>query len=217
MRMELVAVMLLASLAARSGEDSIILPEPEEDSGVTVVEAIERRRSVRSYSGDPVSLPQLARLLHCAQGLTSPWGFRAAPSAGATYPMTLYVVAEEVDELEPGIYVFNPDGMSLEPLKEGDFLQELSEAALGQPCISGAALAVVMVADFSVTTDVYGERGFMYVHMEAGHISQNIYLQATAMDLGTVAVGAFMDDDVAGLLELGAGMIPLYIMPVGGI
>ncbi len=217
MRKELLVMVLLTGLATPSGEGIIILPHLEEDSGVTVVEAIEHRRSVRSYSGDPVSLPQLARLLYCAQGLTSPRGFRAAPSAGATYPMTLYVVAEEVEGLEPGIYVFSPDEMSLETLKKGSFLQELSEAALGQPCISEAALAVVMVADCSATTNIYGERGFMYVYMEAGHISQNIYLQATAMDLGTVAVGAFIDDALAGLLELETGLTPLYIMPVGGI
>lgn len=211
-------VPLLAGLAAScSAEDTVRLPPPGDDSGMTLEEAVERRRSVRSYSDDPVSLPELSAVLHAAQGITSERGYRAAPSAGATYPMAVYVVAERVDELRPGIYAYSPETSTLETLRTGAFLSDLAGAALGQPCITNAALAVVILADYSVTTDVYGERGVRYVHMEAGHISQNIYLQATALGLGTVAVGAFDDDGVAGLLGVEEDLEPMYIMPLGSL
>lgn len=207
---------LLAVLAsACAAEDVVSLPPPEDDSGMTLEEAVERRRSVRSYSDDPVSLPQLSGILHSAQGITSERGYRAAPSAGATYPMTIYVVAERVDELAPGIYVYRPESSTLETLRTGAFLSDLAGAALGQSCITDAALAVVIMADYSVTTDVYGERGIRYVHMEAGHVSQNIYLRATSMGLGTVAVGAFSDNETAALLGVEDNLAPMYIMPVG--
>lgn len=209
---------LLAALAAAcAAEETVQLPSPEADSGMTVAEAVGLRRSVRSYSDDPVSLHQLSGILHSAQGITSDRGYRAAPSAGATYPMTIYVVAEKVDELRPGIYVYRPESSTLETLRTGAFLSDLAGAALGQPCVTDAALAVLILADYSVTTDVYGERGVRYVHMEAGHISQNIYLQATAMGLGTVAVGAFRDGEVAALLGVEDSLTPLYIMPLGSL
>jgi len=182
-------ITLLAALAGAcaAAEDTVRLPPPGDDSGMTVAEAVDSRRSVRSYSDDPVPLRLLSGLLHSAGGITSERGYRAAPSAGATYPMTIYVVAERVDELRPGIYAYRPESSTLETIATGTFLNDL------------AALAVVILADYSATTDVYGERGIRYVHMEAGHVSQNIYLQATAMGLGTVAVGAFDDGGVAGL------------------
>lgn len=211
------AAILFAASVACALSDTVILPSPVDDSGITLVEALQARRSVREYSDEPVTLQQLSRLLHSAQGITGERGCRSAPSAGATYPMTLYVISENVEGLQPAIYTFDPGEMTLDPLREGGFLHELAAAALGQRCISGAALAIVMVADYSVTTEVYGERGIMYVHMEAGHISQNIYLQATALELGTVAVGAFRDEEVSALLGLDSGSTPLYIMPVGGL
>jgi SagB-type dehydrogenase family enzyme len=211
------AAVLLAASVTCLFPQTVMLPSPEDDSGMTLVEALETRRSVRDYTDAPVTLEQLARLLQSAQGITCQRGYRSAPSAGATYPMTLYVVSENVAGLQPAIYIFDPFEMSLDPLREGEYLQELAGAALGQRCIDRAALAIVMVADYSVTTDIYGDRGVMYVHMEAGHISQNIYLQAAALELGTVAVGAFLDDEVSAVLGLDEGSTPLYIMPVGGL
>ncbi|MFO8182748.1 MAG: SagB/ThcOx family dehydrogenase [Candidatus Aegiribacteria sp.] len=208
---------LIALAAACAAEDTLQLPPPEDGSGMTLEEAVDSRRSVRSYSDDPVTLPQLSGILHSAQGITSERGYRAAPSAGATYPMTIHVVAERVDGLRPGIYVYRPERSTLETLMTGTFLDDLAGAALGQSCITDAALAVVILADYSVTTDVYGERGIRYVHMEAGHVSQNIYLRATAMGLGTVAVGAFSDDEAAALLGVEDSLAPLYIMPVGSL
>lgn len=208
---------LVAFTVACAAEDTLQLPMPENDSGMTLEDAVDSRRSVRSYSDDPVSLHQLSGILHSAQGITSERGYRAAPSAGATYPMTIYVVAERVDGLRPGIYVYRPESSALETLMTGSFLNDLAGAALGQSCITDAALAVVILADYSVTTNVYGDRGIRYVHMEAGHVSQNIYLRATAMGLGTVAVGAFRDGEVTALLEVEDSLAPLYIMPVGSL
>ncbi|OPL18426.1 MAG: hypothetical protein AVO35_05980 [Candidatus Aegiribacteria sp. MLS_C] len=204
---------LLASCS--EGDRLVELPEPVPDGGMSVEEAIEARRSVREYSGGTVTLEELSRLLQSAQGITSYRGLRAAPSAGATYPFTIFVVTGNVEDLPAGIYSYDPEGGSLEMKAAGFYLDELASASLGQQCIASAALTVVMAADYSVTTSVYGERGIMYVHMEAGHISQNIYLQATAMGLGTVAVGAFDEAEVRELLELEQGLTPLYLMPVG--
>jgi len=211
-------VLIMAFLAASASIDSQVhLPEPGDPCGMTLAEAIVTRRSVRSYSEEPLTLQQLACLLFAAGGITSDRGFRAAPSAGATYPMTIYVVSERVQDLQPGIYEFHPDSMVLVAVAGGEFLDGLAEAALGQPCIRDCAAAVVLAARYSRTTRVYGDRGYMYVHMEAGHISQNIYLQAAGLGLGTVAVGAFIDEEVAELMRLEEDMTPLYIMPVGRI
>lgn len=216
MKGPLIMTSLLFLTAACSEGDTVVeLPEPVPGGGMSVAEAIDARRSVRNYSGEPVSLEELSRLLHSAQGFTSERGFRAAPSAGATYPFTIFVVAEEVEGLPAGIYSYSPAEGTLDMMAEGRYLEELASASLGQQCISSSAFTVVMAADYSVTTRVYGERGIMYVHMEAGHISQNIYLQATALGLGTVAVGAFSEAEVEELLELEHGLVPLYLMPVG--
>jgi len=193
----------------------IQLPDCIQDTGVSLVEAIEQRRSTRSFSDSCITLPELSRILHAAQGITSDRGLRAAPSAGATYPLSIFVVAENVVGLAPGIYRFKPEENTLETVKTGSYLDDLSRAAYGQQCLSSAPLAIAVSADYSITTSVYGDRGTMYVHIEVGHVAQNIYLQCAALELGTVAVGAFTDLLVAGILNLEENETPLYIMPVG--
>jgi len=196
-----------------SGE-VIVLPEPRLDSDVSVEEAIARRRSIRSYRDEPVTLSQLSQLLWAAQGITAQrTKFRASPSAGATYPFEVYVVAGNVEGLAPGIYKYDPFKHALVMVKEGDYRGALQSAALNQEWVGKAPVDIVLVAFYERTTTVYGERGVRYVHMEAGHIGQNIYLQATALNLGTVAVGAFYDDQVAEILDTEGS--PLYIFPVG--
>ncbi len=214
-RTSLLVFIVYASCSGNPGNTIIQLPEGAGDSGVTLAQAIDQRRSIRTFTEDSLTLPELARILHSAGGITSERGFRAAPSAGATFPLSIFVVAENVDGLVPGIYRFYPLDNSLMTLKIGNFLRDLSNAALGQRCISNAPAAIVITADYSITTSVYGDRGVMYVHMEAGHVSQNIYLQCTALELGTVAVGAFTDSEVTEVLSLEPSEIPLYIMPVG--
>ena len=213
-----ILLLVLTVYASCSGnpENTIIqLPECVQDSGVTLTQAIAQRRSIRTFTEDSLTFPELARILHSAGGITSEWGYRAAPSAGATFPLSIFVIAENVDGLESGIYRFYPPDNSLMTLSTGNFLRDLSIAALGQPCVSSAPAAIIITADYSITTSVYGDRGIIYVHMEAGHVSQNIYLQCTALELGTVAVGAFTDNAVTELLSLEPHETPLYIMPVG--
>jgi SagB-type dehydrogenase family enzyme len=209
---------ILAAYTSCSGNqfDTIIhLPEPEQDSGISVMEAIRQRRSVRYFSEESISLPELAGILFAAQGITSETGYRAAPSAGATYPLSILIVAENVDSLEPGIYRFDPEENTLTTMQTGYFQSNLARAALGQQCISSAPVTIAITANYRSTTSVYGNRGVMYVHMEAGHVSQNIYLQCTALGLGTVAIGAFTNGAVAEVLSLEENETPLYIMPVG--
>ncbi|MEN8209823.1 MAG: SagB/ThcOx family dehydrogenase, partial [Candidatus Fermentibacteria bacterium] len=216
-RILLLTTALCASCSGNPENIIVQLPACIQDSGITLVEAIAQRRSVRIFTEASITLPELARILHSAEGITSERGFRAAPSAGAAYPLSLFVIAENIEDLEPGIYRFNPLENHLVAIQSGNFLQDLALAALRQPCITNAPAVFVITADYSITTSIYGDRGIMYVHMEAGHVSQNIYLQCTALELGTVAVGAFTDSAVAEILNLEPNEIPLYIMPVGRI
>ena len=195
--------------------ERIKLPGPKYDSVTSVEEALLKKRSVRAFKEGPVTLAELSQLIWAAQGMTDPKGFRTAPSAGALYPLELYVVAGNVDSLLQGLYKYGPERHELLSLSKGDWRKDLCNAGLGQSSIRSAALVIVLSGVYSRTTAKYGERGIRYVHMEAGHAAQNIYLQSVALQLGTVAIGAFQDEEVKRLLKMGAGENPLYIMPVG--
>ncbi len=196
----------------------VLLPLPRLKGNMSLEESIAYRRSIREYLDKPLTLNQLSQLLWAAQGLTElKWGFRASPSAGATYPLEIYVVVAEngVEGLEPGIYHYDPYTHTIRLTRKGDFVDELYEACLRQPWVKEAPVNIVIVAEYERTTRVYGERGIRYVHIEVGHVGQNIYLEATALGLGTVAIGAFYDDQVREILGLPPNYHPLYVMPVG--
>ena len=194
----------------------ITLPEPRYDSDVSIEQSLLKRRSTRSYTGEPITLQELSQLLWAAQGITdSGRGFRTAPSAGALYPLEVYVVAGDVQNLVSGIYKYEPDEHELARLIDGDKRSELADIALAQACVKEGALAIVFTAVYERTTVKYGERGIRYVHIEVGHAAQNVCLQAVAMGLGIVPVGAFHDEPVARLLNLPDNEQPLYIIPVG--
>jgi SagB-type dehydrogenase family enzyme len=178
-----------------------------------VEEALLKRRSIRSYKNESLSLEEVSQLLWSAQGETTSWGERTAPSAGATYPLEIYLVAGDVEGLDSGLYHYNPSNHSLILVKEGDLRRELAHAALDQYMIARAPITIVICAEFKRTTGRYGERGIRYVLMEVGHVGQNIHLQAEALNLGTVVIGAFYDEDVKEIL--GVKEEPLYLMPVG--
>jgi SagB-type dehydrogenase family enzyme len=198
-----------------SAKDVIKLPQPRTSGGVSVEEALQRRRSIRDFPDDPVSIADVSQLLWAAQGVTTAAGERTAPSAGATFPLEVYLVAGRVDDLEAGVYKYRPRTHRLEKVVGGDVRAALTKAALGQDCVKRCAAAFVLASVYGRTTVEYGERGVRYVHMEAGHAGQNIHLQAAALNLGAVVVGAFDDGDVAGLLGLAGKEQPLYIIPVG--
>lgn len=193
----------------------IKLPEPSYTGNISVETALSKRRSIRDYSGENLTLDEVSQLLWAAQGITAPWGGRTAPSAGALYPLELYIVVGDVEGIDKGVYKYNREEHELEKVKEGDIRAELADAAIGQACIRDAAIDIVFTAVYERTTRKYGERGIRYVHMEAGHAAQNVYLQAVSLDLGTVVIGAFIDDRVKELVNAGEQEKTLYIMPVG--
>ena len=150
-----------------------------------------------------------------AQGLTAEWGGRTAPSAGALYPLELHLVVGNVSDLAPGVYRYRPREHDLVKSRDGDMRSPLAHAALDQAWVREGAIDIVITAVYERTTRKYGERGIRYVHMEAGHAAQNLYLQATAMELGMVTVGAFYEEQVREILGLAKNEDPLYIIPVG--
>ena len=198
-----------------SGEKIINLPEPKLESNFSVEQSLLKRRSIRTFTEEPLTLQELSQLLWASQGITDTRGYRTSPSAGGLYPLELYVVAGDVENLNPGIYKYRPQEHVMVLISIGDSRAELAAAALSQSCVEKGALAIVITAVYSRTMSKYGERGIRYVHIEVGHAAQNICLQATAMDLGTVTVGAFHDEEVASILCLPEEEEPLYILPVG--
>ena len=194
-------------------DKEIKLPGPELKGRISIEETLAKRRSRREYKDEPLTLKEVGQLLWSAQGITAEWGGRAAPSAGATYPLEIYLVAGKVEALTPGLYHYLPSSHSLVKVIEGDLRKQLASAALGQEMIEKAPISIVFTAFFQRTTARYGERGVRYVHIEVGHAGENIYLQAEALGLATVAVGAFRDKAVKEVLKLKEE--PLYLMPAG--
>jgi SagB-type dehydrogenase family enzyme len=198
-----------------SKSETIKLPEPVQDSNTSIEEALRKRRSIRSYKDIPLTLAEVSQLLWAAQGITGPEGLRTAPSAGALYPLEVYIVAGNVDGLRDGVYHYWPHTHELEMTVKGDRRNELCKAALGQPSVRNAAAVIVFSAVYERTSKKYGDRGIQYVHMEIGHAAQNVFLQAVPLELGTVVIGAFYDDAVRKVLQMPDSEQPLYIMPVG--
>jgi SagB-type dehydrogenase family enzyme len=195
----------------------IPLPAPLLKGEVSLEEAVSRRRSRRGFKATPLTLEQVAQVLWAAQGITSPEGLRAVPSAGALYALDLYVAVggREAGELAAGVYHYDPQRHALEPTLEGDLRPTLARLAVGQTFLAETPLVLVITAEYERISQRYGDRAARYVHMEVGHAAQNVYLQAEALGLGTVVVGSFQDEAVSQALCLPAAHRPLYIMPVG--
>ncbi len=196
-------------------DNPIPLPAPQTTGPLSIEEALFQRSSVRELRPEPISLAEAGQLLWAAQGIARQGGYRTAPSAGALYPLEVLLVAGSVHDLSPGVYRYRPRDHALAPILEEDLRGKLAAAALGQSFIKDGAAVLVITAVYERTTAKYGQRGIRYVHMEVGYASENIHLQAAALGLGTVAVGAFHDDRVQELLNLPANEHPLLIMPVG--
>ncbi len=202
-------------LAGNESGDIIKLLEPRDSGGISVEEALLERRSIRNYKDEALTLAEVSQLLWAAQGITHPAGYRTAPSAGALYPLEVYVVAGNVVGLPAGIYKYRPQGHELEKVAGGDVRADLCAAALDQEFVEDGAAVLVFAAVYERTTLKYGERGVRYVHMEVGHAAQNVYLQAVSLGLGTVVVGAFDDGEVERLLQMQDDERAVCIMPVG--
>jgi SagB-type dehydrogenase family enzyme len=181
---------------------------------MSVEQALHQRRSIREYKQDePLTLEEVSQLLWAAQGVTSADGLRTAPSAGALFPLEVYVVAGNVRTLQPGFYHYQSREHAIVRLTEGDKRRELCGAALDQDQLRDAPAIIVFSAVYERTMKKYLDRGKQYVHFEIGHAAQNVFLQAEALGLGTVPVGAFNDEEVKRVL--GLSEVPLYLMPVG--
>jgi SagB-type dehydrogenase family enzyme len=185
---------------------------------MSLEEAIAKRRSIRDFTPEPLSRLQLSQILWAAQGITdTSWKCRTVPSAGETYPLEIFVVCGRngIEGIDDGIYRYNIDSHSLTLHHKGDVRLELARVGLVQYSIYEAPVAIVICVVYERIFRRYHTRGERYAHIEVGHAGQNIYLQATALGLATVAIGAFRDEQVREVLRLDKQYKPLYIMPVG--
>ena len=198
----------------QKGEE-IMLPQPRFQSNISIEETILKRRSVREYKDEPLNLQEISQLLWAAQGITGAGGFRAAPSAGALYPLKVYVMGQ-IEGLAIGMYQYGPYDHSLIKVGDKDLREELVKAAYGQTWIGKAPVNIIFTGNYEIIAQKYGkEKASRYTHMEMGHAAQNVYLQAESLNLGTVAIGGFEIEKVKKILSLPAEEEPLYIMPVG--
>lgn len=189
--------------------ESIRLPSPQLRGKMSLEEALAKRRSIRSFSGAPLTLEQISQLLWAAQGITEPEnGLRTAPSAGAPdYPYDIHIVSWA------GVFLYVPKGHQLIKVKNGDLRSEIASAAEGQSWLKEAGLIMVLSATYEYT-EKYGERGKMFVHIEAGHIAQNVLLQAVSLNLGSVPVGSLYPDKVKALIPISKSEV-IYLIPIG--
>jgi len=189
--------------------EGMALPPPRQESEVSLEETLSRRRSVREFTERPLTWEEIGQLLWATQGITADWGGRTAPSAGALYPLEVYVATAE------GVYHYLPQGHRVERVSSSDVRQALWRPALLQDWVRDAPAVFVIAGVYERTERKYGSRAERYVKLEAGHACQNLLLQVVALDLGAVPVGAFYDDQVQNVLGLAADHEPLYLVPVG--
>ncbi|UCD71410.1 MAG: SagB/ThcOx family dehydrogenase [Syntrophobacterales bacterium] len=197
-------------------EKAIALPMPNLKGAVSLEEAILRRRSTREFSNRSLTRSQLSQLLWACQGIREEY-YRTIPSAGATYPLEIFLVVGEggVESLDGVVYRYVAKEHSIIHHLPGDLRRRLCSACLEQGFIRRAPLSFVVCAEYSRTTGRYGDRGVRYVHMEVGHLGQNLALQGEALGLRSLMVGAFHDEDVSQVLNLPLELKPLYVVPVG--
>ncbi len=214
-------IMVMASLffSAVSGPaaEVVKLPPPTFQGKMSVEEALKKRRTLRHFSNRGLDLAQVSQLLWGTDGVSDSRGLRTAPSAGATYPLDLYLVVGEqgVSGLAPGLYHYRPDAHSLELTQKGDLRAAVARAALHQTWMAEAPVLVIFAAEYRRCMARYGDRGIRYTHMEVGHAGQNLFLQAEALGLACGIVGAFQDRTLQEVLHLPQQHEPLLIMPVG--
>lgn len=191
------------------------LPAPRTTGGPALVEALTSRVSLRRFMAAPLSREDLAQVLWATDGRIPGTRRRTAPSAGGTYPLEVRAVLGAVPGLPPGVYRYLPEDHSIEQESQEDRRSDLMAATVGQADLAQAPAIVVLSAIPDRTTARYGARGVPYALLEAGHAAQNLCLQVAALGLGTVAIGAFRDEALRGVLALGPEEQPLYLLPIG--
>jgi len=213
-------VILILFLTSDTMAAEIALPSPSYKGTVSVEEALKARRTHRSFQSRPLTLKQFSQILWGAYGVTAQkYGFflKTAPSAGALYPLDIYGVVGQggVETLTPGIYHFRPENHAVELVKQGDLRSAVAEHALQQMWMARAPLILVITGEYKRSSMKYGPRGVTYTHIEAGHVGQNIFLQAEAIGLKAGIVGAFNNRSVVTTMGLPPSHDPLLIMPLG--
>lgn len=196
--------------ADREPRGEVQLPPPATQGAMSVEETMAKRRSIRSYRPDPLTLEQIGQLLWAAQGITLPErGLRTAPSAGAIYPLRVYAATPE------GLFRYLPQGHRLAQLSSEDVRDALSRACFGQQFVAQAPVSIIFAADYEVIRARYRDRAEMFTHIEVGHAAQNVHLQAVALGLGSVPVGAFTEAEVSAVIGAPANETVVYVVPVG--
>jgi SagB-type dehydrogenase family enzyme len=217
---------ILSAAAKRyPGAVTVALPGIIPSSGISFEEAVARRRSLRTFTGEPLRLEEVAKLLHFGNGITDRKGaddghdaplLRAAPSGGALYPVELYAAISAVEDLTAGLYHYRVPDHILEQLQEGDLRHALGEASSYKAIFAACSMSLIMTITPPRSRFKYGDRGYRFALLEAGHVAENILLCATSLGLGAVAVGGFIDDEVAAILDVdGVEEAPVYLIPVG--
>ena len=197
--------------------EAIKLPEPAFKGQMSVEKALSQRRTIRQFANRGLDLAQVSQLLWGTNGISDSRGLRTAPSAGATYPLELYLVVGErgVTGLAPGLYHYRPGPHTLELTQKGDLRPAVTRDCLYQTWMAQAPVMVVFAAEYRRCMARYGDRGIRYTHMEVGHAGQNLFLQAEALGLACGIVGAFQDKALQATLKLPSSHEPLLVMPVG--
>lgn len=184
------------------------LPSPDTHGGPALDTVLAERRSIRTFGDEAMDERAVARLLWAAQGVTAAWGGRTAPSAGALYPIEVYVATADA------LRRYVPAAHATVDVAREDRRSRIAEAT-GQETPGGAPVLIVITGVVSRTSAKYGDRAERYVQLEAGHVCQNLLLEATSLGLAAVPIGAFSDDGLRGALGVGDNELPLYVVPIG--
>jgi SagB-type dehydrogenase family enzyme len=209
------AALFAGTISLAAEPRTVALPKADAIGKVTLEQAIARRRSVREYAPGALTLAEVSQLMWVGQGITSPDGKRATPSARAVYPLQVWLVADDVTGLPAGIYRYEPKGHALALVAAGSQRDSLAAAARGQETLQHAAAVIAVIGDSTLAATRFRGSAERWLGMEAGFIVQDVYLECTALGLGTVMVGGFDEGAVRRVLGAPSGWEALALMPVG--
>ena len=195
----------------------ITLPEPGTDGGISVEKALSERRSVRSFTNESVALEDVSQLCWAAQGVTDEKGHRTSPSAMASYPLEIYVLAGNVTDLPSGVYHYSPQGHNLTTISEGDCISYLFGGAAGgrEDWRKNAPVVFIVTGIFERINKIPGEDLSRFVHVEAGTASENLLLEVVSLGLGATYTAGFDENKTREVLALSSNETPIAVLPVG--